>query len=138
MAMVRDVMTPNPTSLEASASLREAARAMKEANVGAVVVTRGEQIVGIVTDRDLVVRGMAEEKDPDRTRLEQIHSTDLTVVEPLHSVEQAAQIMAENSVQRLPVVAEGIAVGIISVADLAAHLEPDSALTSIAGSNAKR
>jgi len=137
MALVRDVMTPNPVSLDSDASLREAALAMKERDVGAVVVAENDQIRGIVTDRDLVTRGMAEHKDLDSTRLREIHSADVTFVEPLHTVEQAAQIMTDADVQRLPVVAEGMAVGMVSMADLAPHLEGDPALAEIAASKAK-
>jgi CBS domain-containing protein len=137
MAIVRDVMMPNPVSLEAGANLLDAAKAMRDADVGAVVVVRGDQICGIVTDRDLVVRAMAEGRDPARTRLEEISSTELATVEPLHTVQDAAQVMSERHVQRLPVVAEGMAVGIVSLADLAPHLEPHSALADVTGTNAK-
>ena len=128
---IHDVMTPNPVSLPGTASVREAARAMRDQDIGDVIVVENNQICGIVTDRDIVVRTVAETRDPAATTLADICSYALTTVSPDDSIEQAVRLMREKAIRRLPVVAGGRAVGIVSLGDLAVARDPDSALGDI-------
>jgi CBS domain-containing protein len=128
---IHDVMTPNPVSLQGTASVREAARAMRDQDIGDVIVIENNQICGIVTDRDIVVRTVAEARDPAATTLADICSHALTTVSPDDSIEQAVRLMREKAIRRLPVVEGGRAVGIVSLGDLAIERDPESALGEI-------
>ena len=128
---IRDVMTPHPTTLSKTSSVLEAARAMRKADIGDVVVLDGAQICGILTDRDIVVRAIAEGHDPPSTRLADICSQDLTTVAPTDSVDRAVQLMSQKAIRRLPVVENGKPVGIVSIGDLARERDPQSALGDI-------
>jgi CBS domain-containing protein len=129
---IRDVMTPNPQALPASTTGREAAEAMRANDIGNVVVTDDDgNLAGILTDRDLVVRVIAEGRDPRATRIGDIASHDLAAVAPDDPVSRAVQIMREKAVRRLPVVENGKVVGIVSIGDLALDRDPGSALADI-------
>jgi CBS domain-containing protein len=128
---LHDVMTPNPVALPGSASVHEAARTMRDQDIGDVIVVENHQVCGIVTDRDIVVRTVAEARDPAATTLADICSHVLTTVAPTDSVEQAVQLMREKAIRRLPVVEDGRPVGIVSLGDLAVERDPDSALGEI-------
>jgi CBS domain-containing protein len=128
---IRELMTPNPVSLPGTASVCEAARAMRDADIGDVIVIENNQICGIVTDRDIVVRAVAEAREPATTTLADICSHALTTVSPTDSIEQAVQRMRAKAIRRLPVVEGGQAVGIVSLGDLAVERDPSSALGDI-------
>jgi CBS domain-containing protein len=128
---VREIMASNPICLPASAPLREAARAMRENDIGDVVVEKAGRLCGIVTDRDIVVRAMAEGKNVETTDLESICSKDVTSLAPEQSEEEAVRLMREKSIRRLPVVENGKVVGIVSLGDLAIEKDPQSALGQI-------
>lgn len=128
---VRDVMTPYPLLLQKDATVTEAALAMKGQDIGDVLVMDGEQLFGIVTDRDITVRCVAESKDPKATQLGEIASRDLTTCEPDHEVRQAVEAVRDRAVKRLPVVENGAPVGIVSLGDLAENRDPDSALADV-------
>lgn len=129
---VRDVMTAAPATVEPQTSVAVVARMMRDEDIGAVLVTEGEQLRGLVSDRDLVVRAVAEGGDPDRTTVADACSEDLVVVGPDDDVNRAVQLMREHSVRRVPVVDEGHhAVGIVSIGDLAIERDPGSALGDI-------
>jgi CBS domain-containing protein len=128
---VRDVMTANPTTLSMSASVLDAARAMRDADIGDVIVVDNGQVCGIVTDRDLVVRTIAQGREPSKTKLGDICSRDLTTVSPSDSVDEAVQLMRQKAIRRLPVVEGGRAVGVVSIGDLAQERDPQSALSDI-------
>jgi CBS domain-containing protein len=112
---VREIMSSNPICLPASAPLREAARAMREHDIGDVVVEKAGRLCGIVTDRDIVVRAIAEGKNVETTDLESICSQDVTSLSPEQSEEEAVRLMREKSIRRLPVVENGKVVGIVSL-----------------------
>jgi CBS domain-containing protein len=117
---VKEVMTSNPVTVEADASVVEAARVMKKEDTGIVPVTAGGRLVGTITDRDIVVRVLAEEKDPQATTVRDVASTELVTVDPLQELDEALRLMARNQVRRLPVVeGDGRLVGIVSQADVA-------------------
>jgi len=136
--LVQDVMTPNPVALEATASLVEAALAMRDFDVGAVLVLENGQIRGIVTDRDIVVRGIAGGNYPATVKLAEICSRELTTLSPTDSVEEAVALMRDKSIRRLPVVEHGHPVGIVSLGDLAIEKDPHSALGNISAAPPNR
>jgi CBS domain-containing protein len=116
---VRDVMTENPASIGASASVVEAARLMREAHIGSLPITDDEKVVGIITDRDITTRVVAEAADPTTTSVGDVYSRDLISVEPDHDLEEALELMARHQVRRLPVVENGRLVGMVAQADIA-------------------
>ena len=128
---VRDVMTTNPVTLPAEAPVLDAAKKMREADIGDVIVLDGESICGVVTDRDIVVRVLAEEREPTGTKLGEICSRDLATVSPDDDLTQAGDLMRERTVRRVPVVEGGKPIGIVSMGDLALERDPDSALGEI-------
>ena len=119
MAQIRDVMTSNPTTVERSTSILEAAKVMAGEDVGPLPVTDGGRLVGIVTDRDVVVRVLAEERDPQSTTVGDICSSDLVTVTPEDELDQALRKMASAQVRRLPVVEGDRIIGIVAQADVA-------------------
>lgn len=119
MGSIRDVMTSNPTSCEPTTSVVDAAKVMAQEDVGPVPVVEGGRVVGIVTDRDLVVRVIAEGRDPNSTTLGEVVSSDLVTVQPDTQLTEALQLMAQNQVRRLPVVEGDQLVGIVAQADVA-------------------
>ena len=129
---IRDVMTREPEVLDAEATVRQAAVAMKQRQVGDVLVRRDGKLCGIVTDRDLVVRGLAEKADPDRSQLGGLCSKELQTLGPEDSIEEAIRLMREKALRRIPVVdGTGKPVGIVSLGDLAQARDPDSVLGRI-------
>jgi CBS domain-containing protein len=119
MMQVRDVMTPDPESCPSEASVAEAAKAMAKADVGPIPVVDGDRLVGLLTDRDIVVRVVAEGRDPGATTVGEVASSDLTTVSPDQDLDQALKLLAERQVRRLPVVEGQRLVGIVAQADVA-------------------
>jgi CBS domain-containing protein len=128
---IRDVMTPEPVTVATTTSLEQAARHMRDAGIGNVIVLEGEQITGILTDRDIVVRAVAEGWDPSQTPVGDVASRELTTISPDETVDAAVALMRERSIRRLPVVESGRPVGIVSLGDLALERDPDSCLGEI-------
>jgi CBS domain-containing protein len=113
-------MTSNPSNVETSSSVVEAARLMKSEDVGSIPVTEGDRLVGIVTDRDIAIRVVAEGKDVRSVTVGEIASKDLVTVDPQQDLDEALRLMAQHQVRRLPVVEEdGRLVGILAQADVA-------------------
>jgi CBS domain-containing protein len=119
MAQIRDVMTTNPATVERSTSVLEAAKVMAGEDVGPLPVTDGGRLVGIVTDRDIVTRVLADERDPQSTTVGDICSSDLVTVTPEDDLDQALRKMASAQVRRLPVVEGDRIIGIVAQADVA-------------------
>jgi CBS domain-containing protein len=130
---VRDVMTSNPIVYPATASLAEAARGMREYDIGDVLVDL-EGKVGIVTDRDIVVRAVAEGLAPDSVSLGDICSEVLVKLAPSDTLEKAGQLMREYALRRVPVCDDGRAVGIVTLGDLAIERDGQSVLAAISAS----
>jgi drug/metabolite transporter (DMT)-like permease/CBS domain-containing protein len=129
---VQEVMTPDPVTIEASSPVGHAAKAMRDHDVGAVVVTNGDELRGIVTDRDIVVRSLADGQDPMEVRVDDVATErDLRTLQPEDPIDDAALAMREAAVRRLPVVEDGRVVGIVSLGDLAIERDPRSALADI-------
>ncbi|MDR7384714.1 CBS domain-containing protein [Promicromonospora iranensis] len=127
---VADVMTPAPTTVDVSDSVQVAARAMAAEDVGALVVQSESKTVGIVTDRDLVVRGLAEGLGLDAT-IKQVATEQLVTVGPSDPAETAVEVMRSAAVRRVPVMDGDVAVGIVAIGDLAVTRDPSSALADI-------
>lgn len=127
---VADVMTPAPTTIGMSETLETAARTMAAQDVGALVVQAGNTTVGIVTDRDLVVRGLAEGLGLE-AMVGEVASEELLSIGPSVPVETAVELMRVAAVRRIPVMDGDDAVGIISIGDLAIERDPTSAPADI-------
>lgn len=128
---IQDVMTTNLVSCPTTASIADAARLMRDHDIGDVLVTNdGGQLAGIVTDRDLVVRCLAEGANADTT-LGQACSSELATIPPDSSIDDAIRLMRDQSLRRVPVVSDGRAVGIVTLGDLAMERDPKSALGDI-------
>ena len=116
---VRDAMTADPRSIGKSVSVVEAARLMRDEHIGSLPITDDEELVGMITDRDITTRVVAEAADPKMTSVGDVVSRDLISVEPDEELEEAVQLMASHQVRRLPVVENGRLVGIVAQADIA-------------------
>jgi CBS domain-containing protein len=116
---VRDVMTPGVRAAAVTESLADAAQRMKDEDVGSLPVVEDDRLVGIVTDRDIVVRAVAERVDPQSVKVGDVASRELVVVEPEQDLDEALALMARHQVRRLPVVEEGRLVGMLAQADVA-------------------
>jgi CBS domain-containing protein len=130
---LKHLMTPHPVTLPDTATLSEAAAQMAERDIGDVVVVghaRGS-LCGVVTDRDIVVRAIAKRLDPSNTALRDICSRHVITLAPSDSPEDAVSLMRSHSVRRIPVVENGLAVGMVSLGDLAVDRDPESALADI-------
>lgn len=134
MASVRDVMTENPQTVEPGDSIEEAAKKMKSGGFGALLVVDGDDLKGIVTDRDIVVNAIAEGNTD--AKVEDVCSSDTTTIEPDADLGDAIKQMREADVRRLPVVEDGNPIGIVSLGDLAIAADDDSALKDISGASA--
>lgn len=134
---VADVMTPGPTAVDLSDTIQSAAQAMASQDVGALVVQSESKTVGIITDRDLVVRGLAEGLGTDAP-VRQVASEQLVTVAPSDPVETAVEVMRAAAVRRVPVMDGEVAVGIVSIGDLAVTRDPTSALADISEAEPNR
>ena len=130
---VSEVMTTEVETVQMNSTLEEAASIMKVENVGAIpVVDEDDDLVGIITDRDIVVRCVAEGKDPADTNVEEVLSHELETIEPDVEVEEAARLMADKQIRRLPVCQDGEMVGMISLGDLAVKAtQPETSGTAL-------
>ena len=129
-AKVRDVMTPGPIGVDYHQSVGEAARAMRDWGVGAILVVSNESLYGLVTDRDLVVRAVAEGRGADEP-VGPLSSGNLIGVDADADVHEAMRLMRQHAVGRLPVLEDGQVAGIVSLGDLAMQDEPDLAFAQL-------
>ena len=104
---IRDVMSSNPCAIDADKPVAHAAKMMKQEDVGLAPVVEGDRLVGTLTDRDIVLRVVAEGKDPQTVTAREVASTDLVTIDPQQDLEEALRLMASKQVRRLPVVEEG-------------------------------
>jgi signal-transduction protein with cAMP-binding, CBS, and nucleotidyltransferase domain len=134
-AKVRDVMTPGPIGVDYYQSIGEAARTMRDWGVGAVLVVNDQSLYGLVTERDLVIRAVAEAKGTDEP-VGPLSSADLIGVDADADAREAARLMREHAVRRLPVIEDGQVAGIVSLGDLAMQDDPASALATVSKATA--
>jgi CBS domain-containing protein len=137
---VRDVMTARPVALEDDATVVEAARAMRDGDFGSVIVLKapGGSVCGVVTDRDIAIRVVAEGVDPRSVRLADICQGDVTTVGPDEPIDKVAQLMRDKAIRRVPVVDAGRLVGVVSLGDLAKKMDEGRALADISSAPPNR
>jgi CBS domain-containing protein len=130
---VSDIMTSEGLATATlDTTLAEIAARMRDENVGAIpIVDDDEKLAGIITDRDIVVRGIAEGQDPDECTAEDIISEKLHTIHPHADIEEAAELMARHQIRRLPVVENAVIVGMISLGDIAVKSEEDEAASAL-------
>jgi CBS domain-containing protein len=131
MTTVGEFMTTRLVTMTGAETLTDAARLMREADIGDVIIMDGDEVTGIVTDRDIAVRAVAEQADPGAATLDQFQTRDVITVNPHDDAVAAADLMRTYAVRRLPVIQDGRLVGVISLGDLAVEREPDSVLADI-------
>ncbi|MEV0166097.1 CBS domain-containing protein [Nonomuraea fuscirosea] len=134
---VADVMTSHPATVEADQPVSVAASLMRDHDTGALIVNDKGRMKGIVTDRDITVRVVADERGPD-TPVREACSASVEAIGPGTSIEQAVRLMRTHAVRRLPVVEDGRAVGVVSLGDLAVERDPSSALADISAAEGNR
>lgn len=122
---IRDVMTPNPRTVSPDDTVQTAARIMQAEDTGVVPVVTNGHVLAVVTDRDIVVRVVAEGVSPG-SRVRDIATSDVVCASPDMSTREAEELMSEHQVRRLPVVENDILVGIVSIGDLAVKENKDS------------
>ncbi len=123
---IRDVMTPNPECVSEKDSLRDVARIMKDQDTGVVPVVDGKRIIGLITDRDIVVRGLAEGKNLENVSLNEIMTRSVRTVRDDASVNDVLNAMGNAEIRRVPVVnSNDELVGIVSLGDIAAQGNQD-------------
>jgi CBS domain-containing protein len=128
---LRDVMSPTPVTVPTTATVADAAARMRDAEIGDVLVLDGNQVHGIVTDRDIVVRAVAGGLDPASTSVRDVCTSGIATLAPDDDVKRATEMMAERAVRRIPVVENGVPVGIVSIGDLAIESNGEKALADI-------
>jgi CBS domain-containing protein len=128
---VRDIMSSAPVCMAATESASAAARAMKKHRIGTVLVLTDGQLTGLLTDRDITIRVLAEGRDPVTTQVGDICSRELAVLSPDDDVEHAIRLITEHAVRRLPVIGDGVPVGVVSIGDLALDTDDLSTLSGI-------
>jgi CBS domain-containing protein len=131
MTQIREIMTEQLSTVGEQTSLHEAARRMRDNGIGDVLVTGDGRLKGLVTDRDLVVRAMAEGRDPDRTTVGEVCSAQIVSVKPEDDLDRAVELMRTHALRRLPVTEDDRPVGIVSLGDLAIERDSRSALADI-------
>jgi CBS domain-containing protein len=128
---INEIMTTDVVQLQVDTTLTDAARTMREEDIGDVVVMDDDRLVGLVTDRDIVIRAVAEGLNPQSTTLGAVVSKDLATVRPDSTALEAALMMRERAVRRLLVCDDDHLVGILSIGDLAVDIDPESVLAGI-------
>jgi CBS domain-containing protein len=132
---IREVMTQNPECVSGDTSVADAAKLMREQDFGAVLSMDGDELSGLLTDRDIAVTVVAEGKDPTSTKVSEVATTDLKPLSPDDSVEDAIKLVREHNVRRVPVVEGAKPVGIVSIGDLARERDKDSALADLSAAS---
>jgi CBS domain-containing protein len=129
---VSEVMTRNPVTVPADATIVDAARLMRDRDIGPLIVVDSDRVQGIVTDRDIVVRAVADGRDPSSVTIGEVCSEDVEIISPDEPISDAVRRMELRDVRRLPVVEGGRPVGIVSMGDLAVEGDlPSSSLADI-------
>ena len=127
MPTVRAVMTPNPESVDASATVHEAVEKMRDLNVGIVPVVAGGRVQGVITDRDVTVRLIAENRSPRDVTAGEIATPHPVTITPEMDVQEASRLMGQHQVRRLPVVENGQLVGMLSLGDVSVDADSGAA-----------
>jgi CBS domain-containing protein len=132
---VKEIMTKNIAYVNPLSTVVEAAQLMQKHNVGVIPVCDKSGVIGLVTDRDIVVRNIAHGKSPNETPVKDVMTSQVTTISPETDINDATQIMSQNQIRRLPVVENNMLVGILSLGDMAVDnrfdTEASKALTEI-------
>jgi CBS domain-containing protein len=131
MRKVRDIMSAAPVCMPPGESVSAAARAMKRHGIGTVLVLTDGRLSGIVTDRDITVRVLAENRDPRTTPIGDICSSELVALDPDDDLAQAARLVRDRAVRRIPVLRNGTPVGVVSSGDLALENDARAVLSGV-------
>ena len=131
MTKMREIMSAAPVCMAPGEPVSAAAKAMKQHGIGTVLVLADGRLNGLVTDRDITVRVLAENRDPRATRIGDICSSELVVLGPDDDAAEATQLIRERAVRRIPVLQDGIPVGVVSIGDLALEKDATSALSGV-------
>ena len=117
---IREVMTSKLCSIDTDKSVAYAAKMMRDEDVGIAPIVEGDRLVGVLTDRDIAVRVVAEGRDPEQVKVTEVASRDVVTLDPQQDLDEALRLMAQHQVRRLPVVEEdGRLVGVLAQADVA-------------------
>ena len=127
---VKDVMTRNVAYINPASTVVEAAQLMQKPNVGSVPVCDENGIIGIVTDRDIIVRNIAHGKDPHQTPVKDVMTSEVTSVDPETEIRDVFGIMSEKKIRRIPVVENNQLVGIVALGDVATSAKQDVEISS--------
>ena len=117
--LIREIMSTDVSYVDTSTSIPEVAKIMKQKDIGAVPVLQNGNLVGIITDRDIIIRAVADNKDVNTITVEQIMTVDPVSIEENSDVDKATELMGEYQVKRLPVMKNGRLVGMVSLGDIA-------------------
>jgi CBS domain-containing protein len=132
---LRDVMTDRIVTVPSTASLVDASKMMADNDIGDVIVVEDETVFGVLTDRDIVVRGIAKGSEPKTTKVSEVVSGQVKTLTPDASIGDAVRMMTDGAIRRIPIVEDGRPVGIVSIGDLAMERDSDSALSDISSAN---
>ncbi|MHC5262613.1 CBS domain-containing protein [Streptomyces sp. UC4497] len=132
--LVHDVMTPRVTAVAPDTPVAETAQLMREHDIGNVLVCDGNRLLGLVTDRDITLRVIADGADPRIVDVGTVCTPDPVYVGPEEETEHAAALMRRHAVRRLPVVSAGRAIGMVSIGDLTEHHDTGATLADISRS----
>jgi signal-transduction protein with cAMP-binding, CBS, and nucleotidyltransferase domain len=132
---INEIMTHDPRMVDARSSIMDAAREMRDGDIGALVVMQDGNIAGLLTDRDIVVRALAEGRDTNSTMCSDICSTNLQTMTPDQTLADAAGMMRDNYIRRIVIEQDGRPVGMLSIGDLAVERDPESALAEISAAS---
>jgi len=117
---IKDVMTSDPCTIEADKSVAYAAKMMRDEDVGIAPIVEGDKLIGMLTDRDIAIRVVAEGRNPEQVTVREVASQQVVTIDPQQDLSEALRIMAKHQVRRLPVVEEdGRLVGVVAQADVA-------------------
>jgi len=132
---VREIMTKDVAYVNPMANITEAAQIMQKHNIGSVPVCDKSGVVGIITDRDIVIRNVAHGENPQNTIVKDVMTSNVTTVTPDMDIKQVSEIMSQSQIRRLPVVENNMIVGIVALGDIATDkrfdIEASEALTDI-------
>ena len=131
---ISDVMTRDPKTVETNATIADAAKLMRDNDIGAILVTDGDELKGIVTDRDITVKAVADGQDSS-VEVSQVFTESPVTLSPDDTVDDAINLVREHNVRRVPVVEDGKPVGIVSIGDLAIERDQDSALADLSSAD---
>ena len=128
---IRQVMTSDPVKVPADQDLTAVARRMRDDDIGFVLVENDDGVCGVLTDRDLTVRAIGEDRTPQQTKAGEICTTDLVTIDHDDPLGRAVELMTKHAVRRLAVTDDSKTIGVLSIGDLAIHMDPSSALAEI-------